>query len=109
MNNYFQHFFSARLFTLTFGLGYAIAVTIDIPLFRYYPLISRFSLEDLADRTLGPAMSWYGWIAIGLLPALVLAAIVPKRIGDRLPAAVFWILPLVMFAAGYYREQAWFA
>ena len=100
--------FSARIFTLVCGLGYALAVTINIPLFRYYPLVERFSLHDLTDRTLGPAMSWYGWMAIAALPALAIAAIVPRRIGDRIPDAVFWILPFVIFGAGFYREREWF-
>jgi hypothetical protein len=100
--------FSARVFTLIFGIGYAIAVYIDIPLFRYYPLVNRFSLHDLVDRSLGPAMSWYGWIAIAAIPALVLAALVPNHIGERIPAALYWIVPFAMFLAGCYHERAWF-
>jgi hypothetical protein len=100
--------FSARVFTLVFGIGYAIAVYINYPLFRYYPLANRFSFHDLADRTLGPAMSWYGWMAVGVIPAIVIAACVPKRIGDRIPGAAFWILVLIMFVVGFYRERDWF-
>jgi hypothetical protein len=100
--------FSARVFALVFGIGYAAAVYIDIPLFRYYPLIERFSLHDLADRTLGPAMSWYGWMATAAVAAVILAAVIPKSIGNRIPAAVFWILPFIMFIAAWYRERTWF-
>ncbi len=100
--------FSARVFTLVFGVGYAIAVYVDHPLFRYYPLVQRWSLRDLATQSLGPAMSWYGWIAIAVIPAALLAALVPNRIGDRIPAAVYWIVPLVMFLAGAYHERTWF-
>jgi len=100
--------FSARVFTLVCGLGYAIAVYVNYPLFRYYPLVKRISFIDLKDLTLGPSMSWYGWIAIGAIPALVVAALVPKRIGDRIPGAVFWILPLIMLIAGWVREREWF-
>jgi hypothetical protein len=99
---------SARVFTLVFGIGYAIAVYVNYPLFRYYPLVQRFSLQDLVDPSLGPAMAWYGWIAIAVIPAVVLAALVPNRIGDRIPDAVFWIVPFVAFLAGCYREQQWF-
>ena len=99
---------SARVFTLVFGLGYAIAVYINYPLFRYYPLTGQFSLHDLVDASLGPAMSWYGWMAVGAVPAVLLAVIVPNRIGDRIPSAVFWIVPVVMFLAGCYRERDWF-
>ena len=101
-------FFSARVFTLVGGIGYAIAVYINYPLFRYYPLAGRFSFDDLKDPTLGPAMSWYGWMAIGAIAGLVAAIVVPKRIGDRLPDAVFWILPFVILAAGWMIEREWF-
>jgi hypothetical protein len=101
-------FFSARLFSLLFGLGYAVAVYVNYPLFRYYPLIHQFTLHDLPGTQQGPAMAYYGWIAIAAIPALLISAVVPKRWGNRIPAMVFWILPFVMLAAAYYREQSWF-
>ena len=100
--------FSARLFTVLFGGGYTLAVWINYPLFRYYPLVQRFSVHDLADRTLGPAMSWYGWIATAALPAALICVVVPRRWGDRVPAAVFWLVPVAMLLAGWYREKSWF-
>lgn len=102
-------FFSARVFTLVCGIGYAAAVYINYPLFRYYPLTGRFSFEDLKDPTLGPAMSWYGWMAVGAIAGLIVAALVPKRLGERIPNAVFWILPFVILIAGWIREREWFA
>jgi hypothetical protein len=42
--------FSARVFTLVFCIGYAVAVYVDYPLFRYYPLARQFSLHDLVDQ-----------------------------------------------------------
>ncbi len=100
--------FSARVFTLIYGLGYAAAVYINWPLFRYYPLVKRFSLHDLADKTLGPAMAWYGWMAAAAIPAVLFSAVVPSRIADRIPHVVYWILPLPMFYAAWVREQTWF-
>ena len=100
--------FSARVFTLVFGIAYTITVYLDHPLFRYYPHAGKFSLHDLTDRSLGPAMSWYGWIAMAAIPAVLVAAVVPRRLGDRVPAVVFWILPLVMLLAGWHRERSWF-
>ena len=100
--------FSARVFSLVFGIGYAIAVYTNHPLFRYYPLVKRGSLHDLVDRSLGPEMLWYGWIVMAAIPAALLAALVPNRIGDRIPAVVYWIVPLVMFLAGWHHELVWF-
>lgn len=100
--------FCARVFTLVFGIAYAVVVHIDQPLFRYYPLVNRWSLHDLKDLSLGPAMSWYGWIALAAIPALLLSVIVPRRIGERIPEAVYWLLPVVMFLVGWYHERTWF-
>lgn len=100
--------FCPRVFTVVFGVGYVVAVYGNYPLFRYYPMVTQFSLEDLTDRTLGPGIFWYGWIAMAAVPAVLAAVLIPKRIGARIPAVVFWIVPVVMFLAGWYREQEWF-
>lgn len=100
--------FSARTFTLVVGISYAAAVYLNWPLFRYYPLIKRFSLHDLADRSYGPAMNWYGWMATAAIPAVLVAAVVPKQLGDRIPAAILWVVPFIMLLAGWYNERAWF-
>jgi len=103
-----RRFFSAPVFSLTFGLSYAVAVYGNYPLFRFYPLVGRFAFHDLATLSLGPAMTWYGWIATAVIAAGIITAIVPKGISDRLPAAAFWIVPLAMLAAAFYRERGWF-
>lgn len=103
-----SRFFSARAFTLFFGIGYALTLIYNWALFRYYPLAGRFSLVDIPGRELGPAMSWYGWIAYALIIGLVGAVVIPKKVADRIWIGVFWLLPLAMLAAGYYREQEWF-
>ena len=103
-----MNYLSAKVFVMTFGVGYAITVFGNYPLFRYYPLVKRFSLQDLVDPMLGPAMAWYGWIFTALVPAVILAAIIPKRFGDRIPTFIFWILPFVILAASWYREREWF-
>jgi hypothetical protein len=100
--------FSARVFTLLFGLGYAIAVFGNYPLFRYYPLISRISLQNLTDISLGPSMSWFGWIATAAIPAVIGTVVIPKRIGNRIPPAALWIVTVLMLAAAWYREREWF-
>lgn len=99
---------SARVFSLVFGVVYTITITGNYPLFRYYPAVGRFSWTDLADKSLGPAMSWFGWMAWAFVIAVVLAAIVPRKLADRIPAGVFWLVPLAIFAGGFYREQEWF-
>lgn len=100
--------FSARMFSLMFGLCYALAIAIDLPLFRYYPLVERFSLHDQVDRSLGPAMTWYGWIVAAAIPAALLAIVVPNRLADRIPEQVLWGVPVLVLAAGFYCERGWF-
>jgi hypothetical protein len=100
--------FSARFFSLVFGIGYAAAVYFKQPLFRYYPLAQRWSLHDLADSSLGPAMSWYGWICMAAIPAIVSSALIPRSWAARIPAAVYWIVPFIAFACGAYNERQWF-
>jgi MFS superfamily sulfate permease-like transporter len=101
--------FSARVFTLMYGIGYAIAVGTGHPLFRYYPQQNRFSSHALAGQSPGPAMSWYGWIATAATLALLSAALVPKRLGDRIPGMLILIVPLIMLLAGLRNEWVWFS
>ena len=101
-------FLSARVFSLVFGLGYAYTVGWNVPLFRYYPAVERFSWVDLADKSLGPAMSWFGWMAWAFVIAIVAAAIVPRKVADKIPGWVFPVVVIAMAAAGWHREGEWF-
>ena len=100
--------FNARVFSLVFVIAYASAVRLDHPLFWYYPLAKRWSLHSLTDPALGPGMAWYGWIAVAAITAVILAALAPKSSGDRIPTAIYWILPFAAFYVGYLHEQVWF-
>ncbi len=103
-----SRFLSPRLFTLTFAIVYAIVVIGNYPLFIYYPEVGQFSLTDLGTATMGPEMFYFGWIASAAVVALVPAVIIPKDIANRVPDGVFWLLPFIMFGAGFYRESDWF-
>lgn len=101
-------FFSAPAFSFTFGAAYAATLYFDCPLFRYYPLVQRFSWKALADPLFGPGMSWFGWIATAAIVAAIVTPLIPKRMGDRIPAGMFWIVMAAMLAAAGYREREWF-
>jgi hypothetical protein len=101
-------FLSARVFSLVFGIVYTITIVWNLPLFRYYPAVERFSLTDLADRSLGPAMSWFGWMGWAFVIAIVAAAIVPRKIADKIPDGTWIFVTLLVFAGGFYREAEWF-
>jgi hypothetical protein len=105
-----SRFISLPLFSVVSSAVYAVAVYVNYPLFRYYPLVERFSLIDIPDRTLGPAMTWYGWIAISIPPAIIVAVagqlLLPTRLLDRLNNLV-WVVPFVILYAGWIAEKSW--
>lgn len=96
--------FSTPLFSLAFGIAYGLSVLFRYPLFRYNPLLNRVSFTGPVDRSHGPSMSWFGWIAMAALAAFLITALVPKRIGDRIAPLCFYTLVPVMIAIAIYRE-----
>jgi hypothetical protein len=105
-----SRYVSLPIVTIVASLGYATAVYLNYPLFRYYPLVKQFSWIDLPGRTLGPAMTWYGWIAIAIIPAIVAAVIgrlfLPASWQDKLTALI-WVVPFVVLYAGWVAEKSW--
>jgi hypothetical protein len=105
-----SRFISLRALSILFIAGYCAAVIGNWPLFRYYPLVGQFSLIDIPDKSLGPAMTWYGWMATAAIPALIAAAVfkltVPDRWRERF-VPLLWLAPLAVLVAGYIREQEW--
>ncbi len=99
-----------RTFTLAFGICFAILYVIcdmaALPLFTYHPGTDRIDFGYTpARRDEGPAMYWYGWIATSALGALVLGLVVamlPEKIGRRIPLALAWIVPIVLLPALIY-------
>jgi hypothetical protein len=91
----------------TFVIVFAIATPIlyvaselgNLPLFTYHPGTNRVDLGWAAARANeGPAMYWYGWIATTLIGAGVLgllATLVPRRVSDKIPLFLTWLLPLL--------------
>ena len=97
---------SARFstFTLVFGISFAILYVIcdmaALPLFTYHPGTDRIDFGYApARRDEGPAMYWYGWIATSALGASLVglaAAMLPEKIGDKIPLALAWAVPIAL-------------
>ena len=93
-----------RTFALVFGIFFAIFYVVcdmaAFPMFTYHPGTGRVDLGFApARRDEGPAMYWYGWIATSALGAFILglaAAILPERIGSKIPLALAWIVPIAL-------------
>ena len=107
-----------RTFTLVFSVCFAIFYVIcdmaALPLFTYHPGIGRIDLGFARARPdEGPAMYWYGWIATSALGALMLGlatAMLPERIGGKIPLALAWIvpvalLPVVIYSLKFYWQS----
>jgi len=100
--------FSLRSFGLVFALAYAAALIFKLPLFRYYPLLKEFSLSDIGGGNTGPAMTWYGWMATALIAAIIGGFVIPRSLNEKIPGAVYWLIPIIIFASGFYTEKTWF-
>ena len=93
-----------RTFALVFGIFFAIFYVVcdmaGFPMFTSHPGTGRVDLGVApARRDEGPAMYWYGWIATSALGAFILglaAAILPERIGSKIPLALAWIVPIAL-------------
>ena len=97
------------VFALAGAIGYVLAFTFNWPAFAYYPLLNHFDLDRaLPAKTSGPSMLYYGWIVTAAVAALVLAFLVPRAIGAKLPASLGWIVPLVLILYTFVYTRHWF-
>ena len=93
-----------RTFVLVFGITVAVLYVIcdfaALPMFTYHPATGRLDPGFApARRDEGPAMYWYGWIATSVLGGSVIgliAAILPERIGVKVPLALAWLVPIAL-------------
>ena len=49
-----------------------------VALFRYYPVLGRFSRDALPLETAGPPILWYSWLLGGAVISLVLSSSCPE-------------------------------
>ena len=93
---------------MAFSIAYVIAYQMGMAPFRYYPAIQRFSTELLPASTSGPGMLWYGWMALATVAALAFALVVPRRLAERVPPSVTWLVPVVAVVLILVHERRWF-
>ena len=102
--------FPAIVFAAVYALAYVIAVWKNLALFTYHPVTGTlgFGVEKSQD---GPAMYWFGWIAMAAIPALAaagLAALVPGDSALRAKTAWAWIVPLAVLVFFAYLLRGYF-
>jgi MFS family permease len=95
------------IFSMVFGVAYTLAFYFSWALFKYYPLVHRFHIED-QGKDAGPPISWYGWLATALAVALPIALIIPGKWSDRLSPAWAWVVPGLLIVLVLVYEKRWF-
>jgi hypothetical protein len=105
------------VFSLVSAVVYVLAYNFGWQLFRYYPALNKISIDALPAKESGPAMMYYGWMATAALAGLAVALIVelilrfavgPEKITVKPPAALSWVVPLLLVAFTLVYEKHWF-
>jgi hypothetical protein len=97
---------SPKIFTLLFGAVYTVCFYVDLALFRYYPETREFHWQ-MTDNV-GPAILWYGWLAVAALISAAVALMVPPRWADRIWPGCVWLVPVAAVAVILVYEVRWF-
>ncbi len=104
---------SPGVFATIFSAVYTYVAIFDITPFLYYPLTNTFTTTALLDaagkplRAAGPSMHWYGWIAVGLVAAIVATLIIPRSVTQRFERHLVWAPALIATIAILIFERRW--
>lgn len=90
----------AWVFSLAMPVLYTLGDLAGWPLFTYHPGSDRFDWGWAAARKdEGPAMYWYGWLAMAMLGASLLGAVsawlLPRGV-HRTALHLAWLVPLLL-------------
>ena len=83
-------------FSVAYCIAYIVVLSVDLPLFKYYPQTGQFSWGAHGLQGVGPGMAWYGLMAYAAI-AGVLVGLVDRD--DRLAGLLRNRLWLFLFAA----------
>jgi hypothetical protein len=91
----------AVAYGISFTLIYTLCEILGWPLFTYHPATNLFDWGWAPGRSgEGPAMYWYGWVAMCLVVSPILAGLatlLPAHIINRIPLSLLWVLPILAF------------
>ena len=97
---------SVEIFSMLFGIVYLTCFYMDWAPFRYYPDARTFHLRMTPQD--GPAILWYGWLAAAAVVSAAVAALVPRRLGERMWPGLAWAVPLIIVVLVLLYERRWF-
>jgi hypothetical protein len=98
--------FSAVGFSITYCIVYIVVLTGNWPLFLYYPQVGIWSWGWQPQAGAGPAMVWYGLMAVALAAALVGGLVLARPAAAMRNAA--WLFPCVAMLGSLYLMRAFF-
>jgi hypothetical protein len=95
------------LFSLVSMITYTLAYYFNWAPFRLYPASAdiEWLRPSHADSV---SISWYGWIAAGVLAGALVASLTPGSLVRRIPTRAAWLIPMGLFAATLLYEKRWF-
>jgi hypothetical protein len=105
---------SARfnVFSMAYGVAYMglffWSEQYKTALFRYYPVLSSFTRQDLTLENAGPAILWYSWLFGAAVIALVAAFVVPRAWAERIGQVWVWGIPAALLIVILVYERRWF-
>jgi CubicO group peptidase (beta-lactamase class C family) len=96
-------------FTVAFCVIYVTAYALRLPVAVYYPVAGEVHFGSLATgAAVGPAMFWFGWVAISLAGAALVALVNPARWAVKGWLTVSWLAPIALMVYVVVHEWRWF-
>jgi hypothetical protein len=95
------------VFSMTFGVVYALCFYFNWALFAYYPQVNEVHFSSQIEAN-GPPILWYGWLATAALASAAMAVIVPRSVIARLWRGWAWLVPAAVVVAILIYEKRWF-
>lgn len=90
--------------TATFCVAYVVLLSLDSPLFLYYPLTGEWAFRQLEGNH-GPAMQWYGLLMGAVIAATVVSlSLSLLNIKIRLEKVATILMPVAMLACVYFMR-----
>lgn len=101
--------FRGVVFTGVFALIYLAVYAPKLPVMLHYPQLGKLSFGGpLSGAGTGPAMYWFGWVAISLLGAVLVAGLLPARWLKPGWLPLSWLAPAVLMIYVVVHEWHWF-
>ena len=101
-----------KIFSMVYGVAYMALFLYSelyrVALFRYYPVLGRFSREAMPLETAGPPILWYSWLLGGAVISLVIAFVVPRSWAERLGQSWVCGVPAALLLGIIVYERRWF-